>query len=68
LKAIKYPNQGYRISKDRDRFNKVEVILADGFINNNSNLDPTFYIILDNIDSLITSIKVTERKFYMDKT
>jgi hypothetical protein len=39
---MKYPDRGHRVSEDKDRFNKMEVILADRFIDNNSNLDPTF--------------------------
>jgi hypothetical protein len=66
LKVIKYPDRGYKISKDKDRLNKIEIILANRFIDNN-NLDPIFYIIPDNMDSLITNIKVTKREFYIDE-
>jgi hypothetical protein len=67
LKVIKYPDRGYKVSKDKNRFNKIEIILANKFINNNNNLDLIFYIIPDNIDFLITSIKITKREFYINK-
>jgi hypothetical protein len=67
LKAIKYPDQGYRVSENKDRLNEIKVILANRFIDNNSNLDLIFYIIPDNIDFLITSIKITKREFYINK-
>jgi hypothetical protein len=67
LKIIKYPNRGPKISKDKNKFDKMETILADRFINNNNNLDPIFHIIPDNIDSLITSIEVIKKKLYIDE-
>jgi hypothetical protein len=60
---MKYPDREYKVSEDKDRFNKVEIILADGFINNNNNLDFIFYIIPDNINFLIISIKVIKKNF-----
>jgi hypothetical protein len=65
---MKYPYQGYRVSKIKNRLNKIEIILADRFIDNNSNLDLIFYIIPDNIDSLITSIKIIKKELYINKT
>jgi hypothetical protein len=67
LKAIKYPDQGYRVSENKDRLNEIKVILANRFIDNNSNLDLIFYIIPDNIDSLIISIKTIKEELYIDK-
>jgi hypothetical protein len=67
LKTIKYPDQGYKISKNKNRLNKVEIILTDRFINNNNNLDLIFHIIPNNIDSSITSIKATKGELYIDK-
>jgi hypothetical protein len=67
LKTIKYPDRGYRISKNKNRFNKIEIILADRFIDNNNNLDPIFYIIPNNIDSLIISIKAIKGELYINK-
>jgi hypothetical protein len=64
---MKYPDQGYRVSEDKNRFNKIKVILANRFIDNNSNLDLIFHIILDNIDSLIISIKTIKGEFYINK-
>jgi hypothetical protein len=64
---VKYPDRGYKVNKNKDRFNKMEVILADRFIDNNNNLDLIFYIIPDNIDFLITSIKVIKRELYINK-
>jgi hypothetical protein len=68
LKATKYPDQGHRVNEDKDRLDEVEIILADRFIDNNNNLDLTFHIIPDNIDSSITSIKVIKRELYINKT
>jgi hypothetical protein len=67
LKTIKYPDQRYKIRKDKDKLNKVKIILADKFIDNNNNLDLIFYIIPDNIDFLITSIKAIKREFYINE-
>jgi hypothetical protein len=64
---VKYPDRGYKVNKNKDRFNKMEVILADRFIDNNNNLGLIFYIIPDNIDFLITSIKVIKRELYINK-
>jgi hypothetical protein len=67
LKVIKYPNRGYKVSKNKNKLNKIEIILADRFINNNNNSDLIFYIIPDNIDSLISSIKTTKEEFYINE-
>jgi hypothetical protein len=65
---MKYPDQGHRVNEDKDRLDEVEIIIADRFIDNNNNLDLTFHIIPDNIDSSITSIKVIKRELYINKT